>query len=297
MELPRLVKNSIYSPEFYRDLLGRPLSFSIKYFYSLALILALIATVIISWNLIPLAQSFLAGIGPQVLDYYPEELVITIKNGEASTNVREPYFLKLPEGLTVNDSKYVVENPEGETDLENFLVIDTATTFTVEGFRSYKTAVLLMKDSAAYYGDSGEIRIQPIKGFPDTTVNKSLISTFIGKVEPFLAFAAPLIVIGAFLMAMVVLSFKLVYLLLGAFLVWSIAGIRKIKMGYGKAYQLGIHAMTLGILLNALTYVFIPTFSVPFFFTIVMCAIAFMNLRPMGPESTLPPQESAAAQQ
>ena len=93
------IGKSIYSPEFYKELLGLPFSFSLKYFYSLAVVLAVALAVIFSFKIIPAAQPFLQSIGPQVLNYYPDELVITIKNGDVSTNVAEPYLLPLPAPL------------------------------------------------------------------------------------------------------------------------------------------------------------------------------------------------------
>jgi hypothetical protein len=108
----------------------------------------------------------------------------------------------------------------------------------------------------------------------------------VGKIAPFLVFIGPLIAIGTFLIAMIVLSFKLVYLLFGAFLIWGLMKIRKISGGYKKAYQIGIHAMTLPILLNVIIFLFVPTFKVPFFFTIVMLMAAFVNLRSGQPVPT-----------
>ena len=196
--------------------------------------------------------------------------------------------MKMPEGLTPKDLKYKynLEDTELKADLENLLVIDTAAPFTLEGFHGYKTAVLLMKDNVAYYSDKGEIRIQPLKGIPDTTINKPTVAKLVGKIAPFLVFIGPLIAIGVFLIAMIALSFKLAYLLFGAFLIWGLMKIKKISGGYGKAYQIGIHAMTLSILLNVIIFLFVPNFRVPFFFTIVMLVVAFVNLRSSQPVPT-----------
>ena len=250
--------------------------------------MAVALAVVFSFKIIPAAQPFLQSIGPQILNYYPDELVITIKNGQASTNVKEPYFLKMPEGLAPKDLqyKYSFQDTELRTDLENLLVIDTAAPFTLEGFHGYKTAVLLMKDNAAYYSDNGEIRIQSLKGIPDATINKPTVAKLVGKIAPFLVFIGPLIAIGTFLIAMIALSFKLVYLLFGALLIWGLMKIKKINGGYKKAYQISIHAMTLSILLNVIIFLFVPDFRVPFFFTIVMLMGAFVNLRPSQPVPT-----------
>jgi hypothetical protein len=61
--------------------------------------------------------------------------------------------------------------------------------------------------------------------------------------------------------------------------------IRKISGGYPKAYQIGIHAMTLPILLNIIIFLFVPDFRVPFFFTIAMLVGGLVNLRSDQPVS------------
>ena len=100
MQFARTIGQSIYGPDFYRSLFAQPLSFSLKYFFSLVLVLAVVHTATLSYTFIPLLNSFLKNLDSKILAYYPDSLEITIEKGEASSNAEEPYFLPWPEELT-----------------------------------------------------------------------------------------------------------------------------------------------------------------------------------------------------
>ena len=63
----KLVKESIYSPNFYRSVLGRPLSFSLKYFYTLVLGFSIVLTFYFSFLLVPRFNAILSSVGPAIL--------------------------------------------------------------------------------------------------------------------------------------------------------------------------------------------------------------------------------------
>ena len=271
MEFLQTIKESIYSPAFYSELKKERFSFSLKYFYLLAFVLGFCSTVVISYNLIPAVQSFLKSTAMEILNLYPNDLVITIKDGTVSTNVSEPYVLKMPEELHKSNN---------EPRFENLLVIDTGTPFTLEEFRAVKTALLLTKDSIVYSENGGKITIQSIQNFPNTVIDKPFIVNLVGKIEPFLKFVPPIIVAGTFLFFLASFSWRLIYLLLGAFLIWGIAKVKKAEIGYRKSYQIGLHAMTLGLFVDFLVSIASIPFHIPFFFTILMLATVFFNLEP-----------------
>ena len=99
MEFFKNIKNSIYNPEYYSNLLNKPFSYSLKYFLLFSFIIALLLTVDSSFSALPKIKSFLDVAGKKTIQYYPDELQITIKNGKTSTNVNEPYFIKTPPGI------------------------------------------------------------------------------------------------------------------------------------------------------------------------------------------------------
>jgi hypothetical protein len=90
------IKNSIYGPKYYQELINLPFSYSLKYFSLFAFIFSLLLVVKFSIFSLPQLYSALNGIGPTIIASYPQELEVSVKGGNVSTNVNEPYFFKAP---------------------------------------------------------------------------------------------------------------------------------------------------------------------------------------------------------
>lgn len=270
-----IVRKSIYSPDFYRSLFSEPLSFSLKYFYSLVIALSLALTVVFSFRLVQTVNSFFGNLSPAILNRFPDELVVTIRGGEARTNVTEPYFIQLPKGLEDVVSKSV------SVDAQNLLVIDTRSTFTLEKFSSYKTLILLSNDAVAFRGDRSKITIQTLSGITNLRLTKATLSAILEQIEPLAHWIAPLMLFGLFISFMVIWSFKLLYLFFGALLVWGILRLKKIDANYKKAYQIALHAISLGLIFEFFTTAASMRLEIPFLFTIIMLLVAWVNLEPL----------------
>lgn len=283
-----LWKKSVYSPEFYREVLGKSFSFSIKYFYSVVLVLAVALTIGISVDLVPKAYAFLRDLGPAILDYFPSELEVRIKDGTASSNVTEPYALPLPDEL-----RQFMKSSEGVAPrAKNLFVIDTRGSFSEEEFKNYDTLVLLTKNSVAWQNEKkGKIELQTLDQTPNTTINKKKVSELVDVVNRLSRWVIPFFIFAIFAFMMVVLSFHLVYLLLAAFLIWFLGRIKKTGIGYKKAYQVGLHAMSLGMAFDFFAFFLAPGARVRFLFTILMLVVAWINL-PSGevPSPEAPPR-------
>lgn len=264
------LKNSIYNPAYYSEAGQKPLSYSLKYFLLFALLLALVGTFALSFKVIPGIKSVLNIVSEKILQYYPAELEIVIKDGKAETNVQEPYFIPVPSEWQ-GDSKMPA--------IENILVIDTKSIFSIEGFQNYKTYCLLTETNIVCYDEDNAIKITSLSEFPDATLNKPLISSIFSKIQPFLKLAYPLIAIFIFMAVFSFYVFRLIYLLFGALVIWMVAYIKKAGIGYKKSYQLGVHLMTAPVIITAVINFFFPHFGFPFFFTILLAVMALLNLR------------------
>lgn len=277
MEFFNNVKKSIYSPDYYQEVLARPFSYSLRYFFLLVTVVALLATIVISFSVLPKITSFLNMVDEKVLQYYPDELEIVIEKGKASTNVQEPYFIKVPADWEQDDKV----KPAG---MENILVIDTKAPFSLENFKNYKTACLLTEDSLACYDDNQAVKITPLTQMPNFKINEAVVSSFLNKVQPFLKLAYPIFILVFFLVFFVSSAARLIYLLIGALLIWLVAKIKKVGIGYKKSYQIGLHLMTLpliaGFLINHLLTLFGIRIDPPYLFTIILVLAAFVNLKP-----------------
>jgi len=269
MRFLKKIGSSIYSPSFYGELLDKPLKYSIKYFFGLILLLSLISTAFYSVILVPGLSVFIGSIKTDVIKYYPEGLEVTIKGGSASTNVTEPYFVKMPK-----DS----QNIPTPKDSENILVIDTTHDFSLEGFNQHNTTFLLTKDALVSKNGDGKISIESLSKFPDVKITRDALSGWIDAIMPFVKvipfFLPAIIFAGAFLGHV----FTLGYLLIAGFLVWLCLKIKKVPESYKKSYQLAIHAFTLSMILTVVLGFL--GFALPLFVpTAVLLIVVLINVK------------------
>ena len=247
------------------------------YFFKFILLLSLLVAIVTGITIGPKINDFIQRFGTRMVEYYPDELEITIKDGKTSTNVNEPYYLPIPdEFIGALESEAVVYGIN-QTEIENLLVIDTKQTFSVESFEQYKTLALLTEDSVVYFSDRGKLEVMPLAPTLNLTINANLIDNWAGKLVSF-GNSIPWIIlpIVVFLLAFFSCVFKLIYLLFGALLIWPLARAVGRKINYAEAYRVGIHAMTLPIIvIPILTWIFGIAF--PFDFTILMLVILIIN--------------------
>ena len=284
MKFLQNIKNSIYSPSYYQELLTKRFSYSLKYYLLLALLMAAVITGVLSFTFVPKAKVFIETLGPKIVSGYPEELAITVDKGKVSTNVEEPYYIRMPESLKSNDDFDV--NGEKMEKFENLLVIDTKSNFSVEQFLSYKTFALLT-ENALVTANNEQISIQPIDSNVDFYLDKTVLAMYAGKLQSFMKFVTPVLIVGIFVGGFLLSTSKLLYLLLGALIIWLIAKIKKMDIKYSKAYQLGLHLMTLGVILSPILMFLGISGKIPFLFTIILVVLAMVNLKKPDPVSPM----------
>jgi len=282
MNIFEKIKNAIYNPKYYSEVVAKPFSYSFKYLLIFALLFALAFTIVVTIRFIPIVK-FLQEKIPQTVGYFPQELVISIKDGKASTNVQEPYFMKIPDDYYKSSHQ---KSPDGVY-IENFAVINTKDKFDVNTFFSYKTAVLLTQDSFVYF-DNGKISITPLSGIKDFTLNKDKVAGFANVIQPLIVLFYPIVFVGAYIGGFFVILFKMAYLLFGALLIWIIAKIKGIKMGYKKSYIAGMQLMTGAIIITSVLGAISPRLTFAFFFSILLIVSAFLNLRKEIAQSSAP---------
>ncbi|MEA1929867.1 MAG: DUF1189 family protein [Patescibacteria group bacterium] len=268
------IKDSVYEPSFYRSLGKQPLSYSFKYFFKFVLLLSLAFTIVLTINWAPRVKEALNEIGPAVASFYPAELVVTIEDGIAITNVPEPFFFDIPAGdFEEGVGRHVDER------LEHLLVIDTTESFSVEKFGEYRTLAWLTRDALVVMDDQG-IQLIPLAEIPNIIIDRALIDGLTTSLQDFLsAFPFLLLPIGIFIASFVFSASKLIYLLIAALLIWLLTKIMGQSAGYAKSYQIGLHAVTLGMILLPVLHYLFPGVSFSFDFTILMLIIVWANLK------------------
>ncbi len=266
------IKNSIYNPKYYSEVIEKKFSYSFKYLLVFALLFALAFTVFVGVRVVP-AISLLYEKAPQIANYFPQELTITIKDGKASTNVAEPYFVKVSQEYKDSEAT----NPDA-VNVDYYVVINTTSKFDLDTFYSYKTMALLTSDSIAYI-DKGKVSIYSLSDVKDFTLNRATILQIINKVKPYLYIIYPFIFVGIYIAGYMSVISHIAYLLFGALLIWLVAKIKGLKLGYKKSYILGMQLMTGAIIVTSILSAISPKLKFTFLFSILLVISALINLR------------------
>ncbi len=249
MKFFETILKNIYSPKYYRGLLEKPFWHSLKYFYILILAVALVITLFFSVTAVPKITSILKDVSGSIVLQYPEELEVTITDGVAFTNVEEPYFIS----RSILGDRTTGEVFGKKNKVENVVVIDTQTPFSIDQFETYNTLILVKRDSVAIKNQmQGEITIRSLKEFSGITINKENVALWSEGAVKWYPLVWILLILGIFVYFFTILNIILPYLLLGALVIWGIAVLKSVKIGYVKAYQIGLHAITFAVIIDTL---------------------------------------------
>ena len=270
---------SLSSPPYYKDLLNVDFSFSVKYFFVL---MAVAFTITTPGLLEPLRNDFNNSVDKFVensKNYFPEDLVIEIKDGQININKPEPYILPVPE--SGNEDDYP----------ENLVVIDSDG--TINDLEKYNTFSLINKSNIIAQG-SNRTEVYPLKNIPDTTITQEGFVNAVEKIEPYVK-ALPYILIPLTLIISGAIYFgsRIIYLTFVAFILWLFVKILEISteidVNYKKSYQIAIHAMTLPLLIEVIADVANYPINAPLWFLLVniifgMTAIYYIAKRKTNEE-------------
>lgn len=262
------IKNSIYGPSYYRNINSESFSDSLKYFFLFIVLVAFLLMIFYVALAIPKIKSFLDVAPSKLLNYYPDDLEITIKDGIASTNLQDPYVFRMPNSLSGKN-------------YENLLVLDTENQFSLENFYGQNTLCLLSQDKLACYDEDGSLKITPLKGI-DFVFSEQILLSFISKIKPYFSLIYLLLIISIFLGFFLSLSSRLVYMLIFALVILAVARIKKADLNYKKSYQAGLHLMTLPIIvtsiLGGVSALTKTDISIPFLFSAIFLIMAVINI-------------------
>jgi hypothetical protein len=210
-------------------------------------------------------------------EMYPADLVVTIKDGVATTNVKEPYLIPLKENLQ-NVPPY-----------ENLLAIDTRADATLSELGSYKAFATLAHDHLIVAGKASEQRIMSLASVKDFTLDKAFVLEASAPFMKFFSVAAiPLVMLLLMILALMTFVYHLLASLIGALLVIVAGKIRKTPLGYGAAYKIALFAsapiMTLATALS-FAHIALPGLASVCLFVVVV----LINLQPVQPASPATP--------
>lgn len=257
MKIVERFQKSLYDPSFYRSVAALPLKDALRAYVVMVAVFTLLATIVFSFLLIPRVSRFLnEGAGKIVDQYYPASLEVRIEKGTASVNAPLPYFIP--------GKQSTLEMLSRDVPLENLLVIDTRGDFEKAQFEEYKTFAFLTKHELVTRGERGQITIQNLSSFSNTTINAETLRRFIERARLWY----PLIVgVGVLALLVIVFAgylFYLIPLLLFALIPFFIAWMKGAPLGYASAYKMSLYAVIPGLalktLLNMGGYFFVPAY-------------------------------------
>lgn len=266
------IQSSIYSPGFYTKIKNKSLGESLKYFFTLVLLLTLINVLVLSYELGIKVPQEIRNFISQTANSIPEDLQVVIDNGQVSTNSQEPLFIPFPR----------FDNEIQQQSLNNLLVIDTKTPFSAAQFNQYKTLLWLTKDSLFYQNKDLDQRSLDLSKFDSLTINRDFITSWVSKINPWLNLLGPILILLTFTGLFIGFSFNLVYFLFLAVLVFFLGSIFKWGLNYSASYKIAIYSSTLSFLIDLILFdtgLYTGFFGFPFLFTLTSLCIVTINLQ------------------
>ena len=269
-------KNSIYGPQFYTVLNDKPLGFSLGYYAGFFGLLILVGTIVASFLVIPKLIVFVDRAGEEISMLYPEELVVTINDGEVSTNMEEPVLIPFTSAFeeVLRDREAGERSMNFGTTTPYLIAIDTRENGVTEG--EYVALVTITKNTIIYPSQSGGFTIDPIPPDAHGVITKPLVDHALAALGRWANFIPVGFVLVALLAGIVYAVFHLLYLLLASLLLMLVLAAKGLPVEYARAYQIGLHALTGPILVKLALFPLLP--NIPFLFTLLLLAFAWVNI-------------------
>lgn len=275
-------KNSAISPKYYKDILQTNMRFSVKYYGVLSMTLILIVSTALTLKTYKPINEGVEKIISQTNSLIPQDLVLTIKDGQAAINQPEPYVIPFPKELKHNATEF---NSRPSTEYENLIVFDS--NGTLESFDSYKTVVLVNKFNIIALSSNGKIEIYPLKETPDTVINKAMIDNAINYAQKWLVIVHPIIFVAwIMIISLTLFLYRPIYLLLVALIGLILGKIFRAEYTFEKWYQIALHTMTLPLILWAISiFISFGSTFIPWFILLHVTYICIVSYQ-LGKESS-----------
>lgn len=240
------IKNSVWNREFYAVMASRSPKEGFKFFFSLVLAITFVTVVFLSLAVVPIFISSTKFMADLVVNEYPKDLVLVIKNGSASTTVARTFKMTFP------TDQVWAKNVEDlrKNNFDNFLVIDTLSSFdNSKQFEEARTFILLTKDKIVASESGGGYKVNPIPREVNLTFTKEFVAYWVAKIMPLIKYIIPFIILLTFVAVYIFAAvFNLFVILISALLIWGIATLTKRGGKFSEFFTTAIFAATLAIL-------------------------------------------------
>lgn len=264
----QILWSAVYSRSFYVDVRDRPFKPAAFLFLSLGLIGIGIWTAMLYPSSIPLAFS---GIPKAVVSAYPEDLIIQVANGELSINKPVPYY--------VPDTLFSTLSSSTEQ-AKNLVVFDTKD--QLSGSLQENSTLALVKKTYMISGGNQERYMSFSKIVATTTITRTDVAAFVGKLEPYV----PVAIIGGGLLLTILMTLlggvawaigHMLYVLIPAAIVFLVGLITSARPSYKQAYMTTLYAsIPVAVVVYLLGQLHISPLA--YLYTLAVVAIVLVNM-------------------
>jgi hypothetical protein len=269
------IGRSVYGPKWYREAIDRSLGKAFKYFFGVVVLSTILTVILFILTAMPFfgsIRSSIDAVHQQVIDVFPDALVVNFSEEGLHTNMPDPYPVPMPAEW---DVFFQNERHEGSVP-KNLVVFDTSKSIERADFDREETLIIVSKTELGIYNpDQGKTEIRSFVGaLKQGSIDKTGYSVLVDDVWSWLGRAVPLfalLLIPLFIIAVFVGN--VIYMVFGALVVWLGAVLVGKRLAYAQAYKAGLYLLTLPILFTT----FFP--SVPYLTTGMLFVLAVLNFR------------------
>ncbi len=260
------IKDSVYSPKFYSQIPKKTFKQAFSYFFLFILLLTSIRIITLINPLAVQAPQQIKKGAENLVNCYPNDLDISINQGQATSSAKQPYFVSC-------------EKKEASTSA--FLVVDINTPYSKEQFDKYQVPAWLSKNSLTVKQENDGIKTYDLSKVKNFKVDKNTVNSFYKTASAYFPYLGPVLVLLVFVVLYVGYIFNLVYLLILSLVLLLISNIMKKNFTYSQIYKTGLYAMTFAVIVDLVLDLLFPWLhfrGIPFMFTVITLLILGVNL-------------------
>jgi len=265
--------NSISSFTYYHQVVKARFSFSFKYFLMFSFVLGTLLTIIVSLTFVPDVNQFIRRFALRAPALFPNDLVITVKDGQLATNVTEPLHFPIPLELFTDTPGVVSDQNQ-----KYLFTIDTKA--QISDYKNSQSLIFMTREQVVIPDSDGVgFRVYQIASFNEGTIDKTIITKLLDTISPWYQFIVPAMIFILWFTLTILLSIvRLISLSVLTLILRVPAYFMHVPLTYRKQFQIGLHALTLPTIIQILMTSFELYPPIPFFNSIVFLLYSLVIL-------------------
>ncbi|MBI2587419.1 DUF1189 family protein [Candidatus Amesbacteria bacterium] len=217
---------SLRDPKYFEVIAKKTVKQSLWYWGRYVLFFALVPIILALFTLTYYTPQF-----PRLAKKYLPEVDLTVKNGLASTSLRQPFIANFEDIVFVIDT----------TGDSSFLS---------------QPGVMITKDKFIFRSPEGDTQTQSLKDLGDFHFDKSAAISWISSHQfQIWLLGLLLIILTAVIFSLFYVSFNILLFLFWAAVLWAISRLRHRKFLFTTGFKIAVHASVLPLIISAVTFI------------------------------------------